>query len=174
MRTKPLLMMIAGASLISAGAAAAQGRGGGQGHGAGVGARVGVGLGNGHAVGRGGVGVGVDRPRDLGLNARAGARANARGPERASPRATDRADENSVLRSRAVIDADLGGLTPGLAVRNSAGARIGTVSRIIRTSGGTIRNVLVRAQDGRRMLTLAPETLSISGDIVTTSSTRFD
>ena len=51
MRTKPLLMMIAGASLISAGAAAAQGRGGGQGHGAGVGAKVGVGLGNGRALG---------------------------------------------------------------------------------------------------------------------------
>ena len=178
MKIRSLMMVVATASLASAGAGLAQGRGGGhgQGHGAGVGANVGVGLGQGHGRTRGALGADVrlGRPGDRGIEARARAGANARGPERASPRAIERANENSVLRGGAVIGADLGGLSPGLLVRSESGAEIGTVTRVIRASDGTIRNVLVRARDGRRTLTLAPRTLRVSGDVVTTSSTRFD
>jgi hypothetical protein len=55
------------------------------------------------------------------------------------------------------------------------GTTIGTVSRIVTSRDGTVRSVLVTGADGeRRRIRLAPGTLSVNGDVVTTTSTRFN
>ena len=171
MKTNYILTTLATASLVVGGQALAQGRGGGHGQGHGVGG-VGVGLGTST---RGGIGVGVDRDRinaDVGIRTRTDARLQSRGPERANPRARARANSNSVLATgRTAVD--LSSLTPGLVVRDSAGARIGTVARINRASDGRIVNVLVRDTSGRT-IPLAPNSLTISGGVVTTTNFTVD
>ena len=111
---------------------------------------------------------------DTGVETRARARTNSRGPERASPRALERANANSVLSGASRLRTDLGALAPGLTVRDASGATLGTISRVIRSSDGTVRNVLVQAQDRRRTIPLRPDSLSLSGDIVTTTGLRLD
>ena len=109
------------------------------------------------------------------------ARVNSQGPANASPTGIEHASPNSVLndttttttttrvRGQGVMSSALPGLSTGLTVRNSAGTDIGTVSRIITDSRGTIRTVLVTSSTGRTFR-LAPSTLTISGGVVTTTS----
>ena len=141
MKTRHLLTALAAAGLIAGGQAIAQGRGGGHG--------------GGHVGGHGAGG--------------AGARANSQGPNHANARARARANDRSVLaEGRTTTDLSL--LRNGLIVRNSAGANLGTIARINRTGDGRIVNVLVRDPNGRsRTIPVAPNSLTISGDVVTTT-----
>ena len=171
MKTNLILTTLATASLIVGGQALAQGRGGGHGGGHGqAGARVGLpGVGLGTST-RGGIGVGVGRDRvnaDVGVRTRTDARLRSQGPAHANPRARARANHHSVLADGRVAS-DLSLLRTGLVVRNGAGVRLGTVTRINRANDGRIVNVLVRDTRGRTM-PLAPNSLSVSGDIVTTT-----
>jgi len=103
-----------------------------------------------------------------GVTQRDEARANREGPDRASPTGVANANENAGLSSTTA--ADLSGLTTGLTVKDSTGATLGTVSKIEKSKDGAIRNVLVESAAGKRTLRLAPGSLSISGDVVTTTS----
>jgi hypothetical protein len=186
MKSRHILAALATASLIAGGSALAQGRGGGhgQGHGAGgLGVNVGGSAQGGVRAGADpirvntGVNTGVDVRqqtgtrvgRDFGVRTRTDARVNSQGPANANPRARARANGNSVLATGRT-GADLSALRTGLTVRNTAGATLGTIVRINRANDGRIVNVLVRAQDGRRRtLPVAPNTISVSGDVVTTT-----
>jgi hypothetical protein len=167
MRKSHIFVALATAGLIASGQALAQGRGGG----------LGVGLG-GHAQGGLGVGLGVGSQRidtgtRVGVDVRDQARINSQGPAHANVRARTRANQNSVLRAD-LLPPNLIGLRTGLVVLNSAGVRIGTVSRIVTSDDGTVRTVLV-ARDGRRgALRLRPGTLTVSGDTVTTTAVRLN
>ena len=181
MKRTHLLTALATAALVAGGPALAQGRGGGHGGGMGGGlagtAHGGLGgtLG-GHGLGntrvntdldaRGHSGVG----RDFGVRTRTDARLNSQGPAHANARARARANQNSVLATgRTTTDLSL--LRNGLVVQNSAGTRLGTIARINRTGDGRVVNVLVRDRTTGRMRTIpvAPNTLTINGDLVTTT-----
>ena len=154
MKMNPIVLAVAGASLIAGGQALAQGRGGGHGGGHGAGATA-----------HGSIG-------QRGVDVRTGARIDSRGPDRASDRSIERANGNSVLAGTTRTRAELPGLRTGLTMRNSTGATIGTIRRINRSPDGTIRNVLVQSSTGMRTIPVAPGTLSISGDVVTTTAVR--
>lgn len=95
---------------------------------------------------------------------------NGQGPSHASPTGISHANQNSVLARGAVSSSTLQGLNTGMTVNNSSGTSIGTVSRIITGPNNTIRGVVVTSSTGQTY-TLAPSTLTISGGIVTTTST---
>src|SRR5262249_40052304 len=78
------------------------------------------------------------------------------------------ASPRSVLARNAVRPGALPGLDTGLTVKGSGGATIGTVSRIVTGTDGKIRLVVASSSTGR-MIRLAPNTLSISGGVVTTT-----
>jgi hypothetical protein len=90
----------------------------------------------------------------------------------ASPSGISHASPNSVLARGSVSSSSLGGLTTGLSVNNSGGTSIGTVSRVITGTDGSIRQVIVTSPTGQTYR-LAPTTLSISGGVVTTTSTSI-
>lgn len=173
-----IILTTAAASIALAAPALAQ-RGGGIG--AGVGGSVGVGIGSsmggtmgnaGHATGAGST-IGADHGTvhsDTGVSTRTEARQNSQGPAHAADRALDRANQNSVLSGSASAGTSLTNLRAGLTVRDSTGATLGTISRINRSADGTVRNVLVKsAKTGRKTLALAPNTLTVNGDVVTTT-----
>lgn len=95
---------------------------------------------------------------------------NSQGLAHASPNGIAHASPNSVLARGSVSSATLPGLTTGLSVQNSTGASIGTVSRVITGTDGSIRAVVVTSPTGRTY-TLAANSLTISGNLVTTTST---
>jgi hypothetical protein len=169
MKSKSILLALASASLIVGGQAIAQGRGGG--HGGGAGAHAGGNAGA-HGGGLGGSMHGsmdMDAGRGRGVDVRTDARLNSRGPEHASDRAIERANENSVLSGTTRTRADLSALRTGLTVRNSTGTELGTIRRINRSADGSVRSVLVSSATGNRTIPVRPGTLSISGDVVTTT-----
>jgi hypothetical protein len=92
------------------------------------------------------------------------------GPANASPNGIARANSRSVLAGGAVAADTLPGLTTGLTVQSSTGTEIGTVSQVVTGSDGSIRMVIVTSPSGETFR-LMPTTLSISGDVVTTTST---
>jgi hypothetical protein len=96
-------------------------------------------------------------------------RVNREAPEHASPTGVANANENAGLSSTTA--ADLSGLSTGLTVKDSTGATIGTVSKIEKSKDGTVKNVLVNAAGSTRTIRLAPSSLSVSGDVVTTTTT---
>jgi hypothetical protein len=158
MYSKTLLITLAGASLIVGGQALAQGRGGGHGGGMGGGASA-----------HGSMGAQMGR----GIDVRTDARVNSQGPAHASDRAIERADDNSVLHGTVRPPrADLSALRAGLTVRNSAGTTLGTIRRVNRSADGSVRSVLIASADGHRTIPVRPGTLSISGDVVTTTQVR--
>jgi len=107
---------------------------------------------------------------DTGVSTRTDARLNSQGPAHASDRALDRANENSVLSGSTTTGGTGLKLETGLTVRDTNGATLGTISRINRSADGTIRNVLVKSASGKRqVITLAPNTLTVNGDVVTTT-----
>ena len=97
---------------------------------------------------------------------------HSQGPANASPTGISHASSNSVLARGAVESSTLPGLTTGLVVNNSSGTQVGTVSRVITGPNNTIRAVVVTSTSGKSY-TLAPSTLSISGSVVTTTSTSI-
>lgn len=105
-------------------------------------------------------------------SAMAQGRANSQGPYHASPTGIAHANSHSVLAGGAVASTTLPGLTTGLTVQNSAGTSLGTVSRVVTDSSGNIRMVYVTSPGGHTYA-VAPSSLSISGNVVTTSSTTL-
>jgi PRC-barrel domain len=71
-----------------------------------------------------------------------------------------------------VASSTLPGLTTGLTVQNGSGTNIGTVSSVVTDRNGNIRLVVVTDTSTGQTFRLAPNTLSISGSgMVTTTST---
>lgn len=97
---------------------------------------------------------------------------NSQGLAHASANGIAHASPNSVLARGSVSSTSLPGLTTGLTVQNSTGTTVGTVSRVITGTDGSIRAVVVTSASGRTY-TLAPNTLNISGSVVTTTSTTL-
>ena len=97
---------------------------------------------------------------------------NSQGPAHASPNGIAHASPNSVLARGAVQSSTLPGLTTGLVVNNSSGTQVGTVSRVITGPNNTIRAVVVKTSSGQ-LVTLPPSSLTISGSVVTTTSTSI-
>jgi hypothetical protein len=162
MKTRYILLALASASLIAGGQAVAQGRGGG----------------HGGANAHGSMGSQQVRGSDARLDSRGPdlrteRRERSQGPAHASDRAIERADENSALHGTVrPPGADLTRLRAGLVMRNSAGTTLGTIRRVNRSADGSVRSVLVASADGPRTIPVRPGTLSISGDIVTTTQLR--
>lgn len=95
-------------------------------------------------------------------------RVNRQGPANASATGVANANANAGLASTTAPD--LTTLRAGQTVRNAAGTTLGTISKIERTADGTIKNVLVAGADGqKKVMRLAPSSLSLSGDVVTTT-----
>ena len=165
MTKSQILVAVAAAAFATGAPALAQVALGGQG-GVNVGGAVGVGLPRLETPR-------IDTDTRVGVDVRTDARANSQGPAHANARARTRADANSVL-SADLLPPNLAGLDTGLAVFNETGVRIGTVSRIVADANGRVRTVLV-ARDGRRgAVRLDPDTLSVSGGVVTTTAARFN
>jgi hypothetical protein len=130
---------------------------------------MGAGVSGGMGAGVNGGAMGTEGP-STGIETRTDARINSQGPSHASERALDRANQNSVLSGGTTTTASLSDLRTGLTVKDSSGATLGTISRINRSAGGTVRNVLVRTASGkRRTISLAPDSLSFDGSVVTTT-----
>ena len=89
--------------------------------------------------------------------------------QHASPNAIAHASRNSVLARGSVSSTALSGLTTGLQVQTSTGTVLGTVSRVITGPNNTVRAVIVTSASGQTH-TLAGTSLSISGNVVTTTS----
>ncbi|MCH8616307.1 hypothetical protein LZ016_09365 [Sphingomonas sp. SM33] len=106
----------------------------------------------------------------MGTTTRDQARSESRGPNNASPTGVSHANENSVLAGGSVAADTLPGLTTGLNVQSSSGTTLGTVSQVITGSNGSIRMVVVTTPTGQTVR-LPANSLSISGDVVTTSTT---
>ena len=106
---------------------------------------------------------------NVGLSQSGSARINREGPANASATGVANANEHAGLSS--ATTADLTGLSTGLTVKDSAGATIGTVTKVEKSRDGVIHNVLVASADGKRTIRLAPSSLSVSGDVVTTTAT---
>jgi PRC-barrel domain len=98
------------------------------------------------------------------------ARSKSQGPNNASPTGISHANENSVLAGGSVAADTLPGLTTGLNVQSSSGTSLGTVSQVITGSNGSVRMIVVTTSDGQT-IRLPANSLSISGDVVTTTST---
>jgi hypothetical protein len=90
--------------------------------------------------------------------------------QHASPTAIAHANSNSVLARGAVSSSTLSGLNTGLAVETSSGTTLGTVSQIITGPNNMVRAVVVTSATGQTY-TLPANSLSVSGGIVTTTST---
>jgi hypothetical protein len=90
--------------------------------------------------------------------------------QHASPTAIAHASSNSVLARGAAASSTLSGLNTGLTVQTTSGATLGTVTQIITGPNNTIRAVVVTSATGKTY-TLPGSSLSVSGSIVTTSST---
>jgi hypothetical protein len=109
---------------------------------------------------------------DTNFSAKSKALENSQGPANASPNGIAHASPNSVLARGAVASSTLPGLTSGLVVNNTSAAQVGTVTKVITGPNNTIRAVVVTTSDGKTV-TLPPSSLTISGNIVTTTSTSI-
>jgi hypothetical protein len=96
--------------------------------------------------------------------------ANSQGLQHASPTGIAHANQNSVLARGSMPGTTLPGLTTGLTVNNSGGTSIGTVTQVISGPSGTVRAVVVTESNGQTV-TLPANSLTISGGVVTTTST---
>lgn len=103
-------------------------------------------------------------------NSKSQATTHSEGPEYASPNGIAHASDRSVLARSQVAASALPGLTTGLTVNDSTGASIGTVSQVVTGPSGSIRLVIVTDASGNQ-IRLAPNMLSISGGVVTTTQT---
>jgi hypothetical protein len=97
-------------------------------------------------------------------------RMNSQGPSNAAPTGISNANENSVLAGGSVSADTLPGLTTGLSVRSSTGSDIGKLSEVVTGRDGSIRMVVVTTPTGQT-IRLPANSLSITGDVVTTTST---
>ena len=107
---------------------------------------------------------------DTNFSTNSQATAHSQGPSHASPTGVAHASDNSVLARGAVSSTTLNGLATNMTVNNSTGTQIGTVTQIITGPNNTIRAVVVTSSTGKTY-TLPASSLSISGGVVTTTST---
>lgn len=105
-------------------------------------------------------------------NAGVKANVNSQGLGNASVNGIAHANGNSVLARGAVAADALPGLNTGLTVNNSAGTSVGTVSKVVTGADGAIRAVVVTNAQGQTY-TVPANSLSISGGVVTTTSTSI-
>lgn len=137
--------------------------------------------------------------RGMGTSVRDSARANSRGSVNASDNALGHANSNSALSTEpaigtripesatrvrgksnmetgtmssttAMASTKLTGVETGMTVNDSGGAAIGTVTGITTKGNGSIRTVQVTLTNGQ-IITLAPSSLTLDGDVLTTTST---
>ena len=113
---------------------------------------------------------GLNTNTNVNTNAGVNARVNSQGPANASINGIAHANERSVLASGAVQATTLPGLTTGLTVNNSGGTSIGTVTQVVTGTNGSVRMIVVTSPTGQT-IRLPGNTLSISGGVVTTTST---
>lgn len=140
------------------------GGGGGQGHGQGgvnAGANVGLGKGGGTGAGAsgriGGVADVSTRVDSMDSGSTTGIRGHA---------GTDISTRTNMGQGKI----NLSGVVDGMAVVDSTGATVGTVTDIsTRGNSGKVRSVEVTLTDGT-VITLAPNSLTLNGDVLTTSS----
>jgi hypothetical protein len=104
-----------------------------------------------------------------GMTTRAGARANSQGPAHASATGIAHANSNSVLSGTTVVAGPLTGLVAGATVLGTDRLPVGTVSRIVAAPDGTVRNVLVRTNEGR-IVPLAANSVQLTGSTLTALS----
>ena len=96
------------------------------------------------------------------------------GPARASASGVAHSNAHAGLRTASANTGALADLKTGMTVQTTSGATLGTVSRVERSADGTVRNVLVTTASGaRRVLRLAPSSLSVSGGVATTTQTKL-
>ncbi|MFP5329404.1 MAG: PRC-barrel domain-containing protein [Alphaproteobacteria bacterium] len=100
------------------------------------------------------------------------ARVNSKGALNASPTGVAKSNANSVLKNGIVTGGSLTGLTTGMHVVDANGTMIGTVSKILTTSDGRVVNVLVTPHEGNRTIPMSPDSLSVSGGVVTTTKVK--
>jgi hypothetical protein len=118
-------------------------------------------------TGQGGVNASVDKA-DTDDGASNG-RVNRQGPANASATGVANANANAGLATATAPDLTM--IRAGQTVRTAAGATLGVISKVERSADGTVRNVLVAGADGQKKVTrLAPDSLSLSGDVVTTTA----
>ena len=107
----------------------------------------------------------------MGTNPAAGV---SQGPANASINGITHANSHSVLASGSVAGSGSSRPPPlatGLTVTNANNTDIGTISQIVTDNSGNIRLVIVTDTSTGQTFRLAPNTLSISGTTVTTTST---
>ena len=86
-----------------------------------------------------------------------------------------RSEARSEARSETTADTNtkvstmLTGVTTGMTVVDTEGATVGTVTGVTTVGNGSIRTVQVMLTDGR-IITLAANSLSLEGDVLTTTS----
>jgi hypothetical protein len=85
------------------------------------------------------------------------------------------ANSHSVVFGAGAPTGPLAGLKAGMTLTDAHGQVIGTISRVIRASGGEVRNVLVTPASStgleRHTLPVRPRTISLHGTGATTSLT---
>ena len=172
-----------GSAAIALAAPAAAGPGGGHGGGANISAGANMNAGAMGGPSQAGINAGVNAQSSINASPNSALNRNttitttttnpavgvSQGPFHASPNGIAHANQRSVLASGAVSSTALPGLTTGLTVQTSTGTSLGTVSQIVTGTDGSIRLVVVTSPTGQT-LRLAPNTLSISGGVVTTTT----
>ena len=169
---KTLMTTAIGAAIVVAGPAFAQAPGartGGPAAGANVNANARA-MGQASASLNSNANVNSNAKVNSNANVKSNATVNSQGPANASVNGIAHASPNSVLARGAVSATSLPGLTTGITVQNSGGTSIGTVSQVVTGSDGSIRAVIVTSPSGQTFR-LPPSSLSISGSVVTTTST---
>jgi hypothetical protein len=150
-----------------------RGGGGGLGLGAGVNAGAGatidrgMGRGNGNALGRGMSGDILGSARSTG-SARTEAVTGTRIPDSAT-RIRGKSEVRASTGVNSMASTRLTGVESGMTVNDSGGAAIGTVTGVTTKGNGSIRTVQVTLTNGQ-IVTLAPSSLTLNGDVLTTNS----
>jgi hypothetical protein len=190
MKRLTFLTSIAAASIVAAAPALAApgGSHGGGDRGGGLGAGINAGS------------IGLGGPGGMGTTMREMGRENSRALDHANPKALDRVNSNSVLSSEAVtgtripdsatkirgkasaetrtststaMDTSrtrLTGVETGMAVVDTGGATVGTVTGVTTKGNGSIRTVQVTLTSGQ-IITLSPNGLTLNDNVLTTAST---
>lgn len=144
------------------------GGGGGHGHGQG-GVNAGAGAGANVGLGKGG-GMGAGASGKIGGGADVSTRVNSMD---SGSTTRIRGNANTGVSTRTNMgqgNVNLTGVVDGMAVVDSGGATVGTVTNIsTRGNSGKVRSVEVTLTDGT-VVNLAPNSLSLDGDVLTTSS----
>lgn len=112
---------------------------------------------------------GINGSKDTAAAASQQGRLNSQGLQHASTTGISHANQHSVLASGSVTSASLAGLATGMSVQTGTGSTLGTVSKVISGSDGSIRLVIVTSSTGQTYR-LSPSSLSISGGVVTTTA----